>query len=136
MHEWALAESVVETVKKHAAEHASARVVSVTLLFGELQKIDPDIFLSGLEMLLQKEAFQADAFHLETEEASFRCRACETEFRYADLPAIGGEEKEAIHFVPELAHTYIRCPGCGSPDFEVARGRGVTIREILLEEHD
>ena len=136
MHEWALAESVVETVKKHAAQHSSARVVSVTLLFGELQKIDPDIFLSGLEMLLQEEAFRTDVFHLETEEAAFRCRACETEFRFADLPEIDEEEKEAIHFLPELAHTYMRCPGCGSPDFEVARGRGVTVKEILLETND
>jgi Zn finger protein HypA/HybF involved in hydrogenase expression len=24
-----------------------------------------------------------------------------------------------------MAHVYIKCPACGSPDFEVTQGRGV-----------
>ena len=38
--------------------------------------------------------------------------------------------REAIHFVPEIAHTYIKCPKCGSPDFEVVQGRGVWLESI------
>ena len=43
---------------------------------------------------------------------------------------------EAIHFVPELAHAFMRCPDCGSPDFEVAAGRGVAISGIEGERDD
>jgi len=40
------------------------------------------------------------------------------------------ETSEAIHFVPEMAHVYIKCPSCDSPDFEVLEGRGVILASI------
>jgi len=40
------------------------------------------------------------------------------------------EESEAIRFAPEVAHVYIRCPSCKSPDFEVLQGREVSIDYI------
>ncbi len=43
---------------------------------------------------------------------------------------LGENEQEAIHFVPEAAHAFIRCPACGSPDFEISKGRGVWVERI------
>jgi len=40
------------------------------------------------------------------------------------------DASEAIHFIPEIAHTYIKCPKCRSPDFEVLQGRGVWLESI------
>ena len=40
------------------------------------------------------------------------------------------EESEAVHFVPELVSSYMRCPACKSPDFSIVRGRGIYIKEI------
>jgi hydrogenase nickel incorporation protein HypA/HybF len=40
------------------------------------------------------------------------------------------ENAEAIHFVPEIAYVYIRCPNCKSPDFEIMQGRGVWLERI------
>lgn len=37
---------------------------------------------------------------------------------------------EAIHFLPEVAHTFISCPNCGSPDFRVTAGRDVSVVSI------
>ncbi len=37
---------------------------------------------------------------------------------------------ESIHFIPEVAHTYIKCPKCGSPDFEIIKGRGIWLEKI------
>ena len=37
---------------------------------------------------------------------------------------------EAIHFIPELAHAFLECPSCQSPDFELLQGRGVSIGAI------
>ncbi len=137
MHEWALAEAVLETVKKHAREHGTpdrpAAVRSVTVSFGELQKVDRGVFLDGLRVLLEQESFAEDAFVFEEEAASFRCTVCAAEWGFGDIPEIGEEEREAIHFMPEAAHAYMRCPSCGSPDFRVAGGRGVTIRALDLE---
>jgi hydrogenase nickel incorporation protein HypA/HybF len=41
------------------------------------------------------------------------------------LHAVGEDEAEAIHFVPEMARVYARCPTCSSHDFALAAGRGI-----------
>ena len=43
------------------------------------------------------------------------------------------DESEAIHFIPEVAFVHTRCPKCGSPDFEIQKGRGVSITQIKGE---
>jgi hydrogenase nickel incorporation protein HypA/HybF len=43
------------------------------------------------------------------------------------------DESEAIHFLPEVAFVHTRCPKCKSPDFEITKGRGVTITSIKGE---
>ena len=51
-----------------------------------------------------------------------------TEFALADLRGpVDHDQLESIHFIPELAHAFMACPGCESPDFEVLEGRGVWI---------
>jgi len=134
MHEWALAEAVIESVKNHLRDRKDATLKSVTLLFGELQKIDRDIFQNGLKLLLKKEPFHEGVFLYEVEKARFLCNNCREEWGYDDVPGIGEEEREAIHFIPEVAHAYMRCPRCGGPDFKVDRGRGISIKSIVLEE--
>jgi hydrogenase nickel incorporation protein HypA/HybF len=134
MHEWALAEAVIESVKNHLKDRKEATLISVTILFGELQKIDRDIFQDGMKALLKREAFDEGVFTYEVERASFLCQDCRAEWGCDDIAGIGEEEREAIHFIPEVAHAYMRCPRCGSPDFKVDKGRGVSIKSIVLEE--
>jgi hydrogenase nickel incorporation protein HypA/HybF len=68
---------------------------------------------------------------LEIEPVEFRCRVCAHEYRKADAAGdLSADDWEAIHFVPELAKSYLRCPKCKSPDFEVTAGRGVQIDSI------
>ncbi len=148
MHEWALAESVIETVKESVRNRGRGRVVSVTLLFGELQAIDEEIFKSGLRYQLESSQsgggeeyeepvlISPDVFSVETEKASFLCNRCGNEWSFDSHPDLGDEEREAIHFMPEAAHAYMRCPACGSPDFSVERGRGVLVKSILFEEEE
>ena len=132
MHEWALAEAVLETAKRILRERGGSRVISVTVVFGELQAVDADIFRTGLDLLAAKAPFAEDFLMIVTEKASFRCLACDTEWStHSDLTT---HEKEAIHLLPETAHVYLRCPSCRSPDFKIERGRGVFIRSIEIEE--
>ena len=72
--------------------------------------------------------------NVEYEDPTFKCLACGFEWKINDLSKLLDEEKiEAIHFIPELAHSFIVCPKCGSPDFEVTKGRGIYIRSIKIE---
>jgi hydrogenase nickel incorporation protein HypA/HybF len=128
MHEWALAEGVVITATMLAEERGLRRVTEVVVRVGELQQIEHDILLFALEQLKTPLLNEAK-FTLEKGSAILRCRVCgeEWEFSPEDLSE---DVSEAIHFLPEVAHSYIECPSCGSPDFEVVEGRGVVLVSI------
>ena len=131
MHEWALAESVVKTASEHAATAGLRSVSEVSVRLGELQAVDRGIFTFAVKELL-KSSFKhlhACKFRVVKEPAAFRCRACADEFT---LKALRRTEAEAenIHFIPEMAHVFLKCPRCKSPDFDIIAGRGVTIRNI------
>lgn len=130
MHEWALAESVIKTAVEHAAAEKLKKLKETGIVFGELQAIDKDIFIFALEELRKQfPAARACKFKITNEPAAFRCKACSHEFPLKGLKKTR-DEAELIHFVPEMAHTFMKCPKCGSPDFEIARGRGVSINYI------
>lgn len=135
MHEWALAEAVVATAKKAAHEQKLRRVTEITVKLGELQQIEREIFEFALEQILsQEDSRMHDAkVVLEVERAQFCCRMCGTTWAF-ETEQLSSEIAEAIHFIPEIAHTYIRCPSCHSPDFEVVKGRGVWLASLQGEE--
>ncbi|MCR6622962.1 MAG: hydrogenase/urease maturation nickel metallochaperone HypA, partial [archaeon YNP-LCB-024-027] len=68
-------------------------------------------------------------FKIEIDEAEMMCRKCGYKWKFRS-EGLSEDVKEAIHFIPEVAHTFMRCPKCGSPDFEVISGRGVWIESI------
>jgi hydrogenase nickel incorporation protein HypA/HybF len=136
MHEWALAEAVIATVERLRAEQGGRAVLAVRLRIGELQSVDREAFRTGLEVSLEGRPYGPEVFQLLTEPASFRCRACARQWSLGERSDLGPEEREAIHFLPESAHAYMRCPGCGSPDFELTAGRGVAIESVDFERGD
>jgi hydrogenase nickel incorporation protein HypA/HybF len=129
MHEWALAEAVAKAVEELAAE--SGRVGCVEVVLGELQGVDEEVFRFALEELLgslrEGRGVSVECVRVTREEAVFRCRACGHEWRLGEW-GLGEEFREAVHFVPEVVHSYYSCPRCGSRDFEIVRGRGVEVR--------
>jgi hydrogenase nickel incorporation protein HypA/HybF len=134
MHEWALAEAVAATVDRVLREHRGARLLAVTVRIGELQRIEREVFEQGLEACLQDRPYGPELFRYEIEEASFRCNLCGREWPLGSVAGLGQEELEAIHFLPETAHVYLRCPECGSPDFRLHSGRGIGVASIDLAE--
>jgi len=132
MHEWALAEAVVASVDRILQEHSGKRVLAVHVRVGELQRIELEVFRQGLAIHLEERPYGEEVFHLETDPASFRCNHCAREWLLEGVPGLGEDELEAIHFLPEAAHVYMRCPGCGSPDFALQSGRGVRIASVDL----
>ncbi|RLF06739.1 MAG: hydrogenase nickel insertion protein HypA [Thermoprotei archaeon] len=130
MHEWALAEAIVKCVRDAIGDRGGVKEVCVVV--GELQNIDLDVLEWALSELSKGTRLERATFKFELEKVEFACRSCGKRWSLSDV-SLGDEEREAIHFIPELAHSFIKCPACGSPDFEVVRGRGVWIKYIKLE---
>ena len=100
---------------------------------GELQQIDIEIFEFAVNEIAKVQGallLTKTKVEMDIERAIFRCRVCGNEWEFGDRSKMGEDESEAIHFAPEVAHVYIRCPSCKSPDFEILRGRGVSIDYI------
>jgi len=136
MHEWALAEAVISTVSKTAREQGLGEIAEIRIKLGQLQQIEADIFEFALKEIGQsrKTLFKNVKIQLQEEKAVLKCRACGQKWMFGDnMKELDHERSEAIHFVPETAHAYIRCPECKSPDFEVLKGRGVWIDSITGE---
>ncbi len=128
MHEWALAEGVVKTADKFAEDQGMEEVTEVKIMIGELQQIEHEIIEFALDQMRTPRMKKAK-FVIETVPAGFKCRKCSHEWKL-ETAKLDEETGEAIHFVPEMAHVYLKCPNCGSPDFEVTEGRGVWLASI------
>ena len=128
MHEWALAEGVVTTAQRFAEENGLTKITEVVVMIGELQQIDHDVLEFTFEQL-KTELFKDAKFILKTQPAMFKCRACGNEWSFK-AQGLTEDISEAIHFVPEMAHVYVKCTECESPDFEVTQGRGVWLATI------
>ena len=128
MHEWALAEAILMSAKEIAEEEKLKEIKEVTIKVGELQQVEPNILRFALSQM-KTELFKHAKFHILKAKSTLKCRVCGTTWQF-NLKKLDKTTAEAIHFVPEVAHTYIKCPKCSSPDFEIVSGRGVWLENI------
>jgi len=131
VHEWSLAEAVLEAVKKVAIDSGISKINRLIIGLGELQNIDIELFKESIEILKGEYSseIQIDEIEFDDEEAVFKCRRCGEVWRLRDVE-LGEDEREAIHFIPELLHAFVKCPRCNSVDYEILSGRGVVIKRI------
>jgi len=128
MHEWALAEAVITAATQIAEKEGLKKVTEVTVKVGELQQIELDILKFAFSQLKPTNLKNAK-FRITRAKTTLKCRVCEHMWLFKKQK-LDKSTAEAIHFVPEVAHTYIKCPKCGSPDFEITEGRGIWLENI------
>jgi hydrogenase nickel incorporation protein HypA/HybF len=128
MHEWALAEAILTSAKQIAEQEKLKEVTEITIKVGELQQVEPPILRFALSQM-KTDIFKNVIFRILKAKSMLKCRVCCTTWQFS-LKKLDKTTAEAIHFVPEVAHSYIKCPKCGSPDFEIVIGRGVWLQDI------
>jgi hydrogenase nickel incorporation protein HypA/HybF len=133
MHEWALAEAIIAAASEVAEKEGLKEVREVKIKVGELQQIELDILKFAFSQL-KPSKFKHAKFTIKVSKAELKCRVCGYKWIF-EKEKMEENAAEAIHFVPEIAHAYIKCPKCGSPDFEVLEGRGVWIESIRGVKH-
>lgn len=131
MHEWALAEAVVESSLNLIKEKRLEKINEIFIKVGELQNIDIEIFDFAFKELIKNTKLENSKIVYVTEEAILKCNICGNEWKFKEsFNKLNEDEKEAIHFIPETLHIYIKCPKCLSFDFEIVSGRGVFLEDI------
>jgi hydrogenase nickel incorporation protein HypA/HybF len=128
MHEWALAEAIIAAASEIAKKEGLKEVEEVKIKVGELQQIDLDILEFAFSQL-KPSKFKHTKFTMEVSKAELKCRVCGHKWTFKK-EKLDENTAEAIHFIPEIAHAYIKCPKCASPDFEILEGRGVWLESI------
>jgi hydrogenase nickel incorporation protein HypA/HybF len=128
MHEWALAEAILKSAKEFADSEGLREVTEVTIRIGEFQQVEPPILRFALSEM-KSQTLKNAKFHILKAKSKLKCRVCSTKWQF-DMKKLDKATAEAIHFVPEVAHSYVKCPKCGSPDFEIASGRGVWLESV------
>ncbi len=128
MHEWALAEAILASAKEIAEKEKLKEVTEVTIRIGELQQVEPQILRFAL-LQMKTDTYKETKFRILKAKSSLKCRVCGTTWQF-NPKKLDKATAEAIHFVPEVAHTFVKCPKCGSPDFEIVNGRGVWLENI------
>lgn len=123
MHEWAIANAIIREIERSIRSSPNIRRVRIVL--GELQNIDEAVLRQYLDMMMGEVAPGVE-YEIDHEEAVFECLRCGYRWTLRDVN-LSDEEREAIHFVPEAVHAYVRCPKCGSRDYRVVKGRGVRL---------
>ncbi|KXB06525.1 hypothetical protein AKJ51_03590 [candidate division MSBL1 archaeon SCGC-AAA382A20] len=134
MHEWSLAEGVISTAISVAEDNDAENISAINIKIGELQQVEMDIFKLALKETAKGTMAEDSEINIKHENAVLECRSCEKKWNFEESREdLSEEEKESIHFLPDFAHTYIRCPNCNSPDFKIVEGRGVWIDSVELE---
>jgi hydrogenase nickel incorporation protein HypA/HybF len=128
MHEWALAEAVLKAASEIAEKEQLEEVTEVNIRIGELQEVEHEIFMFALQQL-KTEKFRKAKFCIKLAKTVLNCRNCSNTWQLGK-EQLDEATKEAIHFIPEVAHSYIKCSRCGSPDFEITQGRGIWLQNI------
>ncbi|ABN69290.1 hydrogenase expression/synthesis, HypA [Staphylothermus marinus F1] len=133
VHEWALAEALLDYVENYAKQKGINHVKRLVVKLGVLQSIDKEILSFSLNQLLSLRDIVIDKIDLIDEPVVLKCRRCGYEWS-PKMDDVDESIREAIHFVPETVYSFFKCPRCGSRDFEIVKGRGVEIDSIELGE--
>ena len=127
MHEWALAEAVISSAVNFT-KRKKFNMKEIVVVLGELQQIDTDVFDFALKEIMNTMGLDLKVT-FKKEKALLKCRTCSNEWTFKP-EILDEQEKESIHFIPEVAHDYVKCPECGSPDFSILKGRGVWLFSV------
>lgn len=128
VHEWALAEAIVEYAVKVLNVSSVKRGLKIKI--GLLQSIDLEVLGFAVKHLLKERGLGELKVVYETVDPLLKCNKCGFEWRIR-MSDLEESIREAVHFVPEVIQVFTKCPNCSSQDFSIISGRGVESIETL-----
>ena len=121
MHETAIVEALLSSIGSLIEEKGFKSFKKITIYVGELQSLDREVIRDNVIMSLSSLGINVGDVIVEEEKAIFECSRCGFKWGLSDVSF--ESVRELVHFLPESVYNYIRCPKCGSRDYEVRAGR-------------
>ncbi|MEM2873110.1 MAG: hydrogenase/urease maturation nickel metallochaperone HypA [Nitrososphaerales archaeon] len=132
MHELALVEGIISNVIDFAHER-KGHVVSFKVAIGEFAQFDKKLIKDLLVELVKGTELEKAKMIVKIEKAETKCLHCNSKWGVNELlEPLSNDQKEMIHFLPELLNSFTKCPNCGKSDFEIEKGRSVRVVEVEL----
>lgn len=144
MHEWSIAEGIVDVLLEI---FKNRKLREVDIKIGELRDLDLDVLRSALNILSESSGLRDLKFNLHVSRARFRCLTCSEEWSLEKAlemveETVGagsivieeGEPELPLHFIPSLIVGLLKCPSCGMMDIAVDSGRELEITRVVVED--
>jgi len=114
MHEFSIAESLLEIISQEARAYRGAKVKAVTLRIGTLSGVVPEALEFAFQVLSEDTLAEGARLVIERTALRIVCNTCGTESMPDD--------------------PFIICPVCGSADVEIKEGRELDIESMEIDD--
>jgi hydrogenase nickel incorporation protein HypA/HybF len=121
MHEFSVAQSIVNTILQIAQENRATRILDLNLEVGEVSLINMDQLSWYIEMLTEDTIAQGIRVNVKEVPAKIRCMKCGYE------GCVQYEEKDTKW---SMKIPIFECVECGSPETIIIEGRELKIKDI------
>ncbi len=133
MHEFSLVQGIISSLLE-TAEKRNARVLSFEVRVGELAQFDIGLVRALLNELRAGTPLEGAKAVVRRESSKVKCLSCGSVWGFNDVVrSMSEDEREVVHYFPELLSSYTRCPSCSKSYFEIEGGRSVRIAEMRLD---
>ena len=134
MHELSLVQGIIDTVNE-TADEKGGRVQSFKVGVGELAQFDIRLVRQLLNDIRRGTPLEGAKVTVVQEKSRVKCLSCGRSWDFHDLVGpMSTDEREMIHFLPELLSSCSRCPSCSKSYFEIEGGRSVRVIEVVLND--
>ncbi len=127
-------QGIIDAVNETAREKGG-RVRSFKIGVGELAQFDLRLVRQLLEDVRSGTPLAGATVTIEKERSRIRCLGCGRVWDFRELSGpLSAEEREMMHFLPELLNSCSKCPSCSRSYFEIEEGRSVRLTEVVLDD--
>ncbi len=133
MHEYSLVQGIIDALEEMANEKGR-RVLSFEVRVGELAQFDLRLVRELLKELKAGTPLEGARVVVRIERSKVKCLSCGSVWRFDDIiQPMAPDEREVVHFFPELLSSYSRCPSCSKSYLEIEEGRSVRIAKVNID---
>jgi len=130
LHELAIVEALLTSVLNLAEKHEVRFFKKVIVSVGELQRFDRELLRGLIADFLNRAGISFEEIVVDEELAFFQCNRCGFKWNLVDME-LPDYVREAVHYLPEAVYSLIKCPSCGSRDYDIKSGRAMRVRVEL-----